>query len=161
MSAVDVNQRILSRFATVDEVIENFNSITVVDMPPLPELGNVKISALWKVSDPTGKCIIIEIVEKGTVKIHEAFAGIITNSPTYDWHMINLRNYTNLTPNAAPTITIDDVTPKPSRCWFRHERDSRRLYTAIKICAHCGFCFYSAPYRDAHQWRERSLPYSK
>ena len=30
------------------------------------------------------------------MNLHDAPLGVITNAPTYDWHMTNLRNYINL-----------------------------------------------------------------
>jgi len=38
---------------------------------------------------------VIEPVD-GTLKVHDAPLGIMTNAPTYDWHMTNLQNYINL-----------------------------------------------------------------
>ncbi len=32
----------------------------------------------------------------GTLKVHDAPLGVMTNAPTYDWHMTNLSNYVNL-----------------------------------------------------------------
>jgi choloylglycine hydrolase len=38
----------------------------------------------------------------------------MTNSPNYDWHLLNLRNYSNLTPWGAPaTRNIDGVSLAP------------------------------------------------
>ena len=36
------------------------------------------------------------MVVKGKLSINDNTVGIITNSPTYDWHLLNLRNYTTL-----------------------------------------------------------------
>lgn len=45
----------------------------------------------------------------GTLKVHDAPLGVITNSPTYDWHMTNLANYLNLTPTDITSATLGDV----------------------------------------------------
>ena len=40
-----------------------------------------------------------------TLKVHDAPLGIMTNAPTYDWHMTNLQNYIDLSwkvPSLAP-----------------------------------------------------------
>jgi len=60
------------------------------------------------VAEPGGKAIVIEFTE-GTVKIHDAPLGVITNSPNYDWHVTNLRNYVNLSPVALPDKKIEDM----------------------------------------------------
>jgi choloylglycine hydrolase len=37
----------------------------------------------------------------------------MTNAPTYDWHITNLRNYINLSPVALPGGKIDDLAFRP------------------------------------------------
>ena len=37
-------------------------------------------------------------------------AGVITNSPTYDWHMTNLQNYVNLTPDNISSKKIGGLS---------------------------------------------------
>ena len=39
--------------------------------------------------------IVLEYTRDGP-KIHENWLGVVTNFPTYDWHMSNLQNYANL-----------------------------------------------------------------
>ncbi|EPZ5034792.1 linear amide C-N hydrolase [Escherichia coli] len=50
----------------------------------------------WRVADRLGGNIIIEIKNQGEISIHENLAGVITNSPDYEWHLTNLNNYINL-----------------------------------------------------------------
>ena len=47
------------------------------------------------VTDRTGASIVIEYVS-GKLNIHDNKIGVMTNSPTYDWHILNLRNYPQL-----------------------------------------------------------------
>lgn len=47
-------------------------------------------------TDRSGASIVVEYVG-GQLQIHDNVASVLTNSPTYDWHLINLRNYLNLT----------------------------------------------------------------
>ena len=51
--------------------------------------------AHFVIQDKSGKSIAVEPVD-GTLKVHEAPLGIMTDAPTYDWHMTNLQNYINL-----------------------------------------------------------------
>ena len=56
------------------------------------------------IQDKSGKSIAVEPVD-GTLKVHDAPLGIMTNAPTYDWHMTNLQNYIDLSwkvPSLAP-----------------------------------------------------------
>ena len=38
--------------------------------------------------------------------IHENPLGVMTNSPTFDWHVTNLRNYVNLSVNNVPPVEL-------------------------------------------------------
>jgi choloylglycine hydrolase len=50
---------------------------------------------------------------KGKLVTYDNPLGILTNSPTFDWHMTNLRNYINLrAANVAP-IKVDHLTLAP------------------------------------------------
>ena len=64
------------------------------------------------ITERSGKAIVVEFT-KGEVKVHEAPLGVITNSPNYDWHETNLRNYINLSPVALPGKEIGDLDFKP------------------------------------------------
>lgn len=95
---------ILTQFATVDEVKQNIGSIVVVPTtpagwPPQPPFHYI-------VYDKTGKSIVIEPIN-GKLVVSDNPIGVITNSPTFDWHMTNLSNYMNLSPLNAPSKTID------------------------------------------------------
>lgn len=45
--------------------------------------------------DRSGAGIVVEYVG-GDVKIHDNTAHVLTNAPTYDWHLNNIRNYLSL-----------------------------------------------------------------
>ena len=49
----------------------------------------------------------------GQLKVYDAFLGVITNSPTYDWHLTNLRNYLHLSPDARQTMALGDLNLTP------------------------------------------------
>jgi choloylglycine hydrolase len=44
------------------------------------------------------------------LKIYDDPLGILTNSPTFDWHMTNLGNYIGLTPMIRGSITTGGAT---------------------------------------------------
>ena len=46
----------------------------------------------------------------GTLKVHDAPLGIMTNAPTYDWHMTNLQNYINLSVKDVEGAKLGPVT---------------------------------------------------
>ena len=102
-SVGDMMQWMLSSFSTVAEVRENLDSVRVVNVED-PRFGGAPLPFHWKVADPSGESIVIEITDGGQVSVFDAFLGVVTNSPGYNWHLTNLRNYLGLSPvSEAPT----------------------------------------------------------
>lgn len=110
ITAVDVTNYILSLFATIDEVRQGMEKVRVVAVIQ-EELG-IPMYAHWMVTDPEGNSITIEFCD-GNMKIFDNPLGVITNDPTYDWHMMNLRNYINLSPVSFPNKKINDLDFAP------------------------------------------------
>jgi choloylglycine hydrolase len=48
------------------------------------------------VHDAHGGDLVVEFLD-GVAHVHDNVVGVLTNSPTYDWHVTNLRNYIGLT----------------------------------------------------------------
>ena len=80
---------ILSGFSTVQEVIDHFDEIIVTML--YPQSG----TSHWRVGDPSGRQVVIEITG-GKTHIYENTVGVLTNSPDFPWHVTNLNNYVNL-----------------------------------------------------------------
>ncbi len=110
MAPTDVGNYLLSTCATVDDVREAINSIVVVNVVE-PALG-MPAPAHLMVSDPSGEQIVIEWLE-GKPQIFDAELGVITNAPTYDWHITNLRNYVNISAVALPDQEIGSIDFSP------------------------------------------------
>src|SRR6185436_16109587 len=97
----------LANFATVDEVREAVKNIVVVPTPA-PGLGSPQgavAGAHFFLQDKSGKTLVVEPVD-GTLKVHDAPLGVMTNAPTYDWHMTNLANYINLSPKDVDSAKV-------------------------------------------------------
>ena len=45
----------------------------------------------------------------GQLKVYENPLGVITNSPPFDWHLTNLRNYIHLSPEDASAVNLANV----------------------------------------------------
>lgn len=60
----------------------------------------------YVITDRSGDSIIVEFV-KGEMVIHDNVAGVLTNAPTYDWHLNNVRNYLSLTTTATPSVVVN------------------------------------------------------
>lgn len=94
----------LSNFATVDEVREGLKGIRVCDAPlPLP--GGVSLPLHYAVHDAAGGCIVVEYTE-GQLKVYDNPLGVMTNSPPFDWMLINLSNYVNLSATGVPKLDL-------------------------------------------------------
>ena len=96
---------VLANFASVDEVKKAVQTIAIVPTPT-PGLGSAEgavAGAHFFIQDRSGKSIAIEPFD-GTLKVHDAPLGVMTNAPTYDWQMTNLQNYINL--------SVKDVEPE-------------------------------------------------
>jgi choloylglycine hydrolase len=101
---------VLANFATVDEVREGVKNIAVVPTPA-PGLGSAEgmvAPAHFFIQDKTGKSIAVEPVD-GTLKVSDAPLGVMTNAPTYDWHMTNLANYINLSTKDVESAKLGDM----------------------------------------------------
>ena len=106
ITAIDVVHFILTQFETTDEVKKGMEGINVV--PVIEESLGIPVEAHFLVEDAQGKAIVIEFTDSET-KIYDNPLGVITNSPNFDWHMINLRNYVNLSPVAIPDKKIENI----------------------------------------------------
>jgi choloylglycine hydrolase len=111
-SVGDFMQWLLSSFTTVAEVRRHLADVRVVDVQD-PRFGGAPLPFHWKIADPSGEAIVVEIVDGGQVHVYDAFLGVITNSPSYDWHLTNLRNYVGLSPAPDTPLTIDGVRLAP------------------------------------------------
>lgn len=106
LSPIELPNWILTQFATVDEVKQNIQSVVVV--PTTPKGWPALPPFHYIVYDKSGKSLVIEPVQ-GKLVTYDNPLGVLTNSPTFDWHMTNLSNYINLTTvNAAP-VDVDGV----------------------------------------------------
>jgi len=112
LSPVDFNNWILAQFATVDEVKKSIENNEVVIVPTvLDGWGATAPPFHYIVYDKSGKSIVIEPI-KGKLVVYDNPIGVLTNSPSFDWHMTNLRNYTNLKTENANSMTINGITFK-------------------------------------------------
>lgn len=102
----EVDSWILENFATVEEVKRNIGRITVA-VVVFSKWGFVP-PIHYVVHDAIGKSIVIEYVE-GKLHVYDNVIGVMTNSPAFDWHMLNLRNYLNFSMVNAPPVDVGGV----------------------------------------------------
>lgn len=103
LSYVNFGAWILGNFKSIDEVKKALSTVYIFQ-GPIPGMGNTMLPAHAAIHDANGKGLVVEFV-KGKMMIHD-YMGVMTNSPTYDWQITNLRNYLNLSPyNPQPVVT--------------------------------------------------------
>lgn len=101
---------ILSQFKTASEVQMAIQDLTIFDQKlEIPGQGKLSFPLHMVVNDATGKSIVIEF-NKGQKQVYENPLGILTNAPTFDWQMNNLKNFANLSPYAVEPVIIDGLS---------------------------------------------------
>lgn len=96
---------LLGECKNIGEVKEAMSTVRVTALEP------AGATCHWRITESSGKQIIIEIID-GEVRYHDSI-GVLTNSPSYDWHLTNLRNYVNLHSGAAPSHQFDGMELTP------------------------------------------------
>jgi choloylglycine hydrolase len=60
------------------------------------------------VNDAGRRCVVLEYVN-GELKVHDNPLAVMSNSPTFDWHITNLRNYVNLSVTNVPPVSVSGI----------------------------------------------------
>lgn len=97
----------LTSFATVAEVKGALARVAIIDIAQ-PNLGTTP-PFHYALHDASGASLVIEPVN-GTLKVYDNPLGVMTNAPTFDWHLTNLKNYVKVSPVNAEAVTIDGQT---------------------------------------------------
>ncbi len=106
----EVGSWILENFATVEEVKAGVDSV-VVPAVVLKAWGFAP-PVHYVVHDASGNSIVLEYVD-GKLNVHDNPLGVMSNSPEFDWHMTNLRNYINILHTSVRPLRLGKVTLKP------------------------------------------------
>lgn len=110
ISPSDVILWILSNYESLEELktaLINLNIIgksIIEGQPP----GDIH----WMITDKSGKSIVIEKT-KSKLKIYENKIGVLTNSPTFDWHLTNLNRYLKTEPSQPNQVKWGEQLLKP------------------------------------------------
>ncbi|OGW74664.1 MAG: hypothetical protein A2Z72_01065 [Omnitrophica bacterium RBG_13_46_9] len=99
LSNGDLMVYVLGRFETVKDIKAVLPDLRVVENEDANKEFGAPTPVHYVVVDSAGDSIVIEYVD-GELNIYDNTIGIMTNSPPYDWHLLNLRNYTRLDPYA-------------------------------------------------------------
>lgn len=110
LSSYELVMWLLAKCKNVDEVMSEFNNITVVN--EVMDFLGVVPPLHWIVMDKDGTSLIIEIVNE-ELKFYKNSIGVLTNSPDYSWHLTNVRSYIGLDPKQVESRTLFGVDFKP------------------------------------------------
>ncbi len=100
---------VLTQCKTVMEAEKLLSSINITNdavdktLPPSP--------LHWMVSDKE-KSIVVEQTRQG-LSIHQNPAGVLTNAPTFDVQMLNLRNFLSVSPSEPKNLFSDKLNLTP------------------------------------------------
>ena len=98
----------LGCFTDIGELLNNLDGINFVN----EKVAGGDAPVHFIISDRGGETIIIEPDEQG-LSIHRNTIGVMTNSPNYDWHIQNLRNYIGMQTMARPDQQLGNLTLQP------------------------------------------------
>ena len=88
---------ILGNFETVKELKNKLNNVNLINISFSKKLQLTPMH--WMIADKED-VIVLEQTKEG-VKIYDNPVGVLTNNPPFMYHLTNLNNYLNLTPNFA------------------------------------------------------------
>jgi len=107
LSNIQFGAWVLGNFTTVEEVRNALGGVRVW-AEPVPQLGSFA-PLHFAIHDASGNSIVIEYVG-GAAHVYDNKIGVLANSPTYEWHIQNLRNYVNLTAENAAPVKLGNTT---------------------------------------------------
>jgi len=102
----EVPTYLLATCANTEEAVQAVQNIRVGEVVE-PNLGYVP-PCHYIVNDAAGRCVVLEYVN-GKLNVHDNPLGVITNSPSFDWHITNLCNYVNLSVNNVPSVDVAGI----------------------------------------------------
>lgn len=102
---------ILGNFSTVAEVKTALQK-TYIFQENVPGFGNKIFPLHFSIYDVNGNGLVVEYIN-GRLTMHDNKIGVLTNSPSYDWHLANLNKYVYLSPvNPNPvSLNGEQFTP--------------------------------------------------
>ncbi len=106
MAGYQYSMWILGNFASVAEVKAAYDRVALV--PTVIAALGMAPPVHFRIVDKTGAAVVVEPIG-GKLVIYDDPLGVLTNSPTFDWHMTNLRNYVGLSADNREAVTVKGV----------------------------------------------------
>lgn len=109
INATEVTHYILTTCGSIDEALAALADITVVDAP-VAGWGPVAPPLHFQMIDAQGRHVAVEPTHAGSLQITENPTGAFTNSPDLPFHLLNLTQYMNISPETLPSSTVFGTT---------------------------------------------------
>lgn len=101
VASFDFLHYILGRCASIKDLKNLLDSTSIIGM--LDPVTKTIAPLHWIATDRSGKCVIIEQTDKG-LELFNNSIGVMANSPNFQWHMTNLRNYIETSPEQTDEV---------------------------------------------------------
>ena len=95
LNAAELVGYLLGQFKAVGEIRDRLPELRIVDNADIEKSFGAPLVLHFVITDSAGDSIVVEYVD-AKLTIYNNKIGVMTNSPAYDWHLSNLRNYTQL-----------------------------------------------------------------
>lgn len=95
---------VLTHFKSVAEIKDHIQEYGLLDQPLTSGDLSVEMPLHYTFADETNAAVILEPTDNGAFKVYDSI-GVMTNSPEYNWHLTNIRNY----------ISLDNMDPKTTK----------------------------------------------
>ncbi|MBP3886162.1 MAG: choloylglycine hydrolase [Cellulosilyticum sp.] len=102
---------VLSNFSSIEELRGPLENINLVAKPYDEQTPIATLH--WIIKDTTGACLVVEST-KEKLCIYDNHIGVLTNSPTFDWHITHLNQYVGLSSYQAENTSWCDQELTPS-----------------------------------------------
>lgn len=110
IASIDFLHYILGRCTDIGNLRQLLKNLSIVG---LEDPVTKTVAPLhWMAVDRRGECVVIEQTERGMEVIANSI-GVMANSPDYQWHKTNLRNYMDATPYQSEEAIWGDVRLTP------------------------------------------------
>lgn len=110
ISSIDFLHYILGKCRSINDLSVLLKNTNIVGMKD--PITNTVAPLHWIAMDKSRECVVIEPREGGVELINNQI-GVMANSPDFNWHMTNLRNYTGVSPNQREEVSFGDTLLSP------------------------------------------------
>lgn len=103
---------ILTNFKSVQEIRNSYSEYMLTDQPYFYNDAPLQFPLHYTFIDTTGDGIVLEPVVSGGFKLYD-YVDVMTNSPEYNYHTVNIRNYIGLENTGVSRKKINNTTLQP------------------------------------------------